>query len=322
MKNKKLLKQINILILIILGFFLFNFSFFNLVTIKYINKYDENIKEKSIDLKAYLPFEENSKIVHKASDIKVTGKLPLIDGATALYPIYSSYVEALYPKESVKFDKNDFTQDSAIQKTGTTSAYKRVIDGEIDIIFCAEPTKKQLEYAKSKNVELELIPIGREAFVFIVNSKNPIDNLSIEEIKSIYTGKIKNWKHVNGENKPIIALQRAEGSGSQTAMLSFMNGEELKKSTQTLVGRKIGYSFRYYVESIVNDGKLKMISVNGIEPNIQNISNNSYPIVDNFYMVYRKDNKNDNINIIKNFVLSKDGQSIIKETGYVPINNY
>ena len=122
--------------------------------------------------------------------------------------------------------------------------YKKLEDGEVDIIFCAEPSKKQLEYAKSKNIELELIPIGREAFVFIVNSNNPINNLTIDQIKNIYTGIITNWKQVGGENKPVIALQRAEGSGSQTAMLSFMNGEEMKECSQTLIGRRIGYSFR------------------------------------------------------------------------------
>ena len=95
--------------------------------------------------------------------------------------------------------------------------------------------------------------------------------MSIEQIKDIYTGIIINWEQIGGENKPIIALQRSEGSGSQTAMVSFMNGTEMKKSSQSFIGRKIGYSFRYYVESIVNDGNIKMLSINGIEPNIQKI---------------------------------------------------
>lgn len=57
-----------------------------------------------------------------------------------------------------------------------------------------------------------------------------------------YTGKIVNWNQVGGENKSIIALQRAEGSGSQTVMLSFMNGTQMAKSSQSFIGRKIGYS--------------------------------------------------------------------------------
>lgn len=322
MNNKKLIKQIVIILLIVLGFVLFDYSFYNLVTKNFINNYGEGMQEKSINMEAYLPFKNNSLIVHESSDIKITDNIPQMDGATALYPIYSSYVEALYPKECVKFEGKDFTIDSKIQKTGTTVAFQKVIDGETDIVFCAQPSKKQLEYAKSKNVELELVPIGKEAFVFIVNKNNKVDNLSIEQIKDIYTGKIVNWKNVGGENKPVIALQRAEGSGSQTAMLAFMNGTEMKKSYQTIVGRKIGYSFRYYVESIVNDGNIKMLSINGVEPNIENIRNDKYPIVDNFYMIYRKDNTNENIETIKEFVLSEKGQRIIEDTGYISVNSY
>ena len=96
----------------------------------------------------------------------------------------------------------------------------------------------------------------------------------------------------------------------------------MKAPKQTFMGRKIGYSFRYYVESIVNDGNLKMLSLNGAEPSIENIRNNVYPIVDNFYMVYRKDNTNENIDIIKDFVLSEKGQKIIEDTGYVSVIDY
>lgn len=319
MDNKKLINQIVIILLIIVVFILFNYSFYNLITKNYINNYGKEMKEKSIDIESYLPFKEDSLIIHEHSNLKILNNIPQIDGATALYPIYSAYVEALYPKESVKYDGKDFLIDSKLQKTGTTVAYQKVIDGETDIIFCAKPSKKQLEYAESKNVELELVPIGKEAFVFIVNKNNKINNLSIEEIKDIYTRKIVNWCQVGGENKPIIALQRAEGSGSQTSMLSFMNGEPMNKSFQSVIGRKIGYSFRYYVESIVNDGNIKMLSVNGFEPNIENIRNNAYPIVDTFYMIYRKDNKNENIKTIEEFILSEKGQKIIEDTGYVSI---
>lgn len=319
MEKNKLIKQIAIIFVIILGFLLLNYSFYNLITKNYINRYGEGMQEKSIDISTYLPFKEDSLIVHEISNVQIVDNIPQMDGATALYPIYSAYVETLYPKESVKYDGKDFLKESKIQKTGTTVAYQKVIDGETDIIFCAKPSKKQLEYAESKNVELELVPIGKEAFVFIVNKNNKVNNLSIEQIKDIYTKKIVNWNQVGGENKPIIALQRSEGSGSQTAMLSFMNGTQMKKSFQSIIGKKIGYSFRYYVESIVSDGNIKMLSLNGIEPSIENIRNDTYPIVDNFYMIYRKDNTNENIQTIKEFILSEKGQKIIEDTGYVSI---
>lgn len=319
MERKKLFKQIVILLTIILLFILFDISFYNIITKKYINNYGDNVKEKSIDLEHYMPFKEDSEIVHFKSSLKIKENIPVLDGATALYPIYASYVESLYPEESVKFNGKDFENASSIQKTGTTKAYKRVVDGDVDVIFCAGPSKKQEEYAKEKGVELELVPIGKESFVFIVNSNNKVDGLTIDEIKDIYQGKIKSWDEVGGEKEPIIALQRAEGSGSQTAMLKFMNGIEMKNPGQMFIGRAIGYSFRYYVEGIVKDGNIKMLSLNGIAPTKENIKNGSYPITDSFYMIYRKDNENPNIKVLKDFILSKDGQEIIENTGYVSI---
>ena len=136
MEKNKFIKQILTIFVIILGFILFNYSFYNLVTKNYINNYGKGMQEKSINIESYLPFKEDSLIVHESSDIKIIENIPQMDGATALYPIYSAYVEALYPKESVKYDGKDFLKDSKIQKTGTTVAYQRVIDGETDIIFC------------------------------------------------------------------------------------------------------------------------------------------------------------------------------------------
>ncbi len=319
MERKKLFKQIVILLTIILLFILFDISFYNIITKKYINNYGDNVKEKSIDLEHYMPFKEDSEIVHFKSSLKIEENIPVLDGATALYPIYASYVESLYPEDSVKFNGKDFENDSSIQKTGTTKAYKRVVDGDVDVIFCAGPSKKQEEYAKEKGVELELVPIGKESFVFIVNKNNKIDGLTVDQIKDIYQGKIKSWDEVGGEKEPIIALQRAEGSGSQTAMLKFMNGIEMANPGQMFIGRALGYSFRFYVEGIVKDGNIKMLSLNGIAPTKENIKNGSYPITDSFYMIYRKDNENPNIKVLKDFILSKDGQEIIENTGYVSI---
>lgn len=61
-----------------------------------------------------------------------------------------------------------------------------------------------------------------------------------------------------------------------------MKGREMKTPTQTVYGRKIGYLFRFYVEGIINDSKLKLLSVNGVSPNKENIRNNEYPLSDTF----------------------------------------
>ena len=156
--------------------------------------------------------------------------------------------------------------------------------------------------------------------MFIVNKNNPVDDLSEDEIRDIYAGKITNWSKVGGDKKLISPIQRNQGSGSQTAMISFMNGREMPRDYNSFLGSAIGFSFRFYVEGIVEDGGVKMLSVNGVYPNVENIKNDSYPVVQNIYAVYRKDNTNENIPIVIDWLLSDEGQQMIEDTGYVGVN--
>lgn len=316
----KLKNQIFVILGLILAFVLFDLSIFNVVTKRYIDPRGDEMKSRSIEVSEYLPFTEDSGIVHVDSSVKLSGDLPVIDGAAALYPMFSAFVDATYPKESVSFDGTDFTEDSALQFHNTRGAYQAVVDGDADIIFCAKPSEEQLAYAEEKGVELKMVPIGYEAFVFIVGKDNPVDDLTIEQVQGLYTGKYKNWSEVGGDNRLVDAVQRNTGSGSQTAMLSFMNGQEMKKSVMgALIGRAIGFSFRYYVEGLSVNPDVKMLSLNGVYPSEENIANGTYPIASNFYAVYDASNENENISLLLDFILSEEGQRIVKESGYTPM---
>ena len=315
----RLFQQLSTLFLLIMCFVGFDISVYNLFTKRYINNTSEQMQAKSIELDKYLPFDDDSEVAETDTDFKLTENLPVVDGAAALYPVFSGFVNAVYPKESVIFDGENFTPESSLQYTNTLKAYKSVVDGGADIIFCAEPSDEQLQYAEEQGVELEFIPIGREAFVFIVNNENPVNNLTVEQIRGIYSGKYKNWSQVGGDNTMIDAVQRIEGSGSQSVMMSFMNGIQMKKNLFGFMGRAVGFSFRYYVSEIVENGRVKMLSVNGVYPDKENISSEKYPITVDFYAVYRKDNSNPNVKLLVEWILSDDGQEIIEKSGYVPI---
>lgn len=278
------------------------------------------ISNLSIKLEDYLPFDKNSKCNYRKSDFQITKDIPVLDGASALYPVFSAIASSTYPEESVCFDGENFTKESKVQMRNTRGAYKALVEGSSDIILCAAPSKEQLQYAKEKNIELEFVPIGFEAFVFIENINNPVNDLSVDQIKGIYSGRIKNWKDVGGPDALIAAWQRKEGSGSQTAFLNFMNGEKTQKDPIGIFfGSPIGYSFRYYVEGITRNENVKMISLNGIAPTKENIQNGKYPLASNFYAVYRKANKNPNVEKLIEWILSPEGQKIISENGYVPL---
>ena len=110
--------------------------------------------------------------------------LPKIDGSTATIPLGEAFASNFTGEEQ----KVEFSQ--------THQAYVNLIDGEADLILVTYPSEDELNLAKQKGVELEVIPVVKEGFVFYVNSKNPIDNLSTEQVQDIYAGTIKNWKEV------------------------------------------------------------------------------------------------------------------------------
>lgn len=288
------------------------------------NHFGKEMISSSINLSEYQPFDPDSKIARvQATDEQKFHEgefLPVLDGATALFPVYSAVFNSLYPKEACKFDGMEFDPESLLQKRNTSGAFKALNSGDADIIFCATPSEKQLEEARASGIELFMTPIGYEAFVFLVNEKNPVDNLSVQEVKDIFSGKISRWSEVGGDDSLISALIRPEGSGSQTAMLSFMGEQKIAPKNSAYVGRTIGYSFRFYVQGIVGSRGIKLLKLNGVYPNKENIRKGSYPVVSNFYAITRKaDKDNPSIKKIIDFILSPAGQDMVEQSGYVEL---
>ena len=325
------MKKVLVLILSVAFFASINFAIWKTVTSRVGNNFSGATQIKMIDVRSYLPFEEGSALAHVDTDLKITGDLPKMDGAAALVPIYASVIDNIYPEGCVTYeggvfdDDNyygeNFAPDSAMQYKNTVRGFNAVVDGDTDIFLTAHPSAEQMEYAASKGVELELIPIGREAFVFFVNKDNPIDGLKASEIRDIYAGNITNWKEVGGPDRMINPLTRIAGSGSQTMMDKFMGDvKTVQRSPLAIFGGSLGYSFRFYLAGMVANKDVKMISIDGISPDIESIKDGSYPLTAQFYAVYRKDNTNPNVKTVMDFLLSSEGQDLIEQVGYAGLN--
>ena len=326
----KLKRQMAALAAIVVLFALFNISMYQLLTRRLSNNFSGATQAQMIDVGSYLPHEDSSKLPKMESSLKLTDHLPVLDGAAALVPVYAAVIENVYPIGCVTYEGGrfsadnyygeNFAADSAMQYKNTVRGYQAIVDGTTDILFCAGPSAEQMRYAEEKGVELVYVPVGLEAFVFFVNEQNPVDNLTVEQIRKIYACDYTNWSEVGGPNRIINPVTRLEGSGSQTAFESVMGGQKIgKKSPLAITGASIGFSFRYYMDGIVGNDTVKMISLNGVYPSAENIQNRTYPIVTQFYAIYRKDNDNPNIPILIEWLLSDEGQRLIEETGYVRI---
>ncbi len=326
----KLTKQIFAILAVILVFALFNLSVYQLLTSRLRVNFSGVSQAKMIEVENYLPHTNSQNLPKITSSLKLTDNLPVLDGATALLPVYAAVVENVYPKGSVTFEGGEFSsdnyygenfaKDSAMQYKNTVRGYKAIVDGTTDILFCAGPSQEQKKYAEDNGVELVYVPIGLEGFVFFVNEQNPVNNLSADQIRKIYSGEYTNWSQVGGVNRTINPLTRLKSSGSQTAFEKFMGNTKIgKKSPFAILGGAIGFSFRYYMDGIVSNQSVKMLSLNGVYPSAENIQNKTYPIVAEFYAIYRKDNQNPNIPVLVDWLLSDEGQEIIEKSGYIKI---
>ena len=315
---------------IVLAFALFNLSVYMLLTGRLANNFSSASQSKMIDVAKYLPHDENSDLARIDSSLKLYEDLPVLDGAAALVPVYAAIINAVYPEGSVTYEGGTFSDDnyygenfaadSKMQYKNTVRGYTAIVDGDTDILFCAAPSAEQKQYAADKGVELVYVPVGLEAFVFFVNENNPVDSLTVEQIRSIYSGEFTNWSDVGGANRVINPVTRLAGSGSQSAMESFMGEREIApKSPLAIFGASIGFSFRYYMDGIVGNDSVKMIALNGVYPSAENIRNGTYPVIAKFYAIYRADNENPNIPVLIDWILSDEGQMLIEESGYVRI---
>ena len=300
-----------------------------------INLYDKSITVNTtpnIAVHEYLPFDENSKIVTlpKEASIKLTENLPVVDGAAAVFPVYSAFVNAVYPETTELWD-------GVLEYNNTVGGYAELGLKNTDIFFGAYPSEEQIAEAKSHGTEFVYTPIGYDAFVFFVHKDNPIDNLTTEQVQGIYTGEITNWSEVGGKDEKIAAYQRNEGSGSQSMLIRFMDGKEIMEAPTEMVDDlmvgivervsdyrskpgSIGFSFRYYLEGIIKNPDIKLLSIDGVAPTVENIKNGTYPITGPLYAVTWEGNNNENVNKLLEWVLSEEGQYIIEKTGYVGVN--
>jgi ABC-type phosphate transport system substrate-binding protein len=227
--------------------------------------------------------------------------------------------------------------------TGTHNAYSALIDGTAEIIIVArQPSEDELKDAKAKGVNLDIRRIARDAFVFIVNVHNPVDNLSTEQIRAIYSGQITNWSEVGGLDKKINVYQRNENSGSQELMkslvmqelpimdapdamvLSGMSGPYTALSSG-IPGAEggdvdgIAYTVYYYAENMTRSDDIEFIGVDGVEPTKATITNGTYPLATEVYLVIREQESNNTVIQLRDLLLSYDPIAIsaFTKSGYI-----
>ena len=290
----------------------------------------------NINTEEYLPFDENSKIARldKEASLKFTifDDLPVIDCAAALFPTASAFINATYPSNIPPLNR----EDSPFKYTNTPGGNMALAQGEIDFMIGVKPQDYYQEIAAENGYALESVPIGKEAFVFFTNAKNPVESLTIEQIRGIYSGEITNWKQVGGEDLDIQVFMRNGNSGSYSALEKLMGDLQMAEPKKEFVfdlmsgivqaasdyenhRGAIGFSFRYYVTDIVSENGIRFIPIEGVEPTIETVTSDEYPLVDNLFISYRKGYMTEEMQLLLDWILSEEGQLLVERSGYAPV---
>jgi len=227
----------------------------------------------------------------------------------------------------------------AVTGGGSGTGIAALINGTVDIANASRAMKpEELERARANGVEPVEHVIAADAIAVVVHPSNPIDGLTIDQLSDIFSGQVTNWWEVGGEDRPIVLLSRESNSGTHIYFLEEVvrkgeKGNQALFSPDTLLmpsSEGISHEIRQNPNAIGYDGlgyvtedqKTLAVAIRAGEPYvlpaIATVKDGSYPIARSLYM-YTNGQPTGVIKDYLDWILSDEGQAIVRELGFVPL---
>lgn len=243
----------------------------------------------------------------------------VIKGSTTVLPVAQVTLEA--------FMKANPGANISLSGGGSGEGIKALIDGSADIANSSREIKpSEAALAKSKGVQPKEIPVAIDAIVPIVNPKNRVKNLTIDQLSQIYQGKITNWKEVGGEDLQIVVISRDSSSGTFEAWAEMVLNKakvtpkaQLQASNGAIVQAisKNRYAIGYIGYGYINK-TVKPLTVNGVAASAKTALSKEFPVARFLYMYTNGEPKGETAKFIR-FVLGPAGQKLVAKEGFVPL---
>jgi phosphate transport system substrate-binding protein len=243
-----------------------------------------------------------------------------IKGSTTVLPIAQKTAEA--------YMKANPDVRISISGGGSGNAMKAIIDGSTDIGDSSRFIKdKEVKLAVEKGRYPVPFAVAYDCIVPVVHPTNSITNLTLDQLKAIYKGEIKNWKDVGGPDREIVVVSRDTSSGTYEvwhekvmkkervypgALLQASNGAVVQAVSKNK--NAVGYIGLGYV-----DASVKALSTNGITGSAETTLNGTYPVSRPLYMFTSGWPKGDTLKFINFVIHPQKGQKYVAEAGYVPL---
>ncbi len=244
----------------------------------------------------------------------------VIKGSTTVLPVAQKVAEA-YMKENPDVS-------ISISGGGSGNGIKAIVDSTTDIADSSRFIKdKEIQLAVSKGVYPVPFSVAYDCIVPVVHSSNPVSNLSMDQLKAIYKGEIKNWKQVGGMNKKIVVISRDTSSGTYEVWEKKVMKKErvypgaLLQASNGAIAQAVAknkYAIGYIGLGYMNKD-VKAITVNNIQGSEETTLNGSFPISRPLYMFTNKWPKGEVAKFINYVLHPEKGQKLVKGAGYVPL---
>jgi phosphate transport system substrate-binding protein len=227
----------------------------------------------------------------------------------------------------------------AVTGGGSGTGVASLINGTVDMANASRQIKsEEEERAEANGIEPVEHTIAGDAIAIVVHPSNPVDGLTIPQLADIYTGKISNWTEVGGEDRPIVLLSRESNSGTHVFFLENVvrqgredDGSLFSPNTLLMPSSEgISAEVRQNPNAIGYDGlgyvtpDQKVVAVAPGEgqphvmPSIETVRDESYPIARGLY-IYTAGEPRGAVQAYLNWILSPEGQAIVRELGFVPL---
>ena len=234
-----------------------------------------------------------------------------ISGSTSVGPTMEVLAEAYEKNNDVKIE---------VQQVGSSAGIKNTIEGTSDLGMSSRDLKdEEVESVDETQIAIDGIAV-------VTNTANKVKDLTMEQVKDIFTGKITNWKEVGGDDAQIVVISREDGSGTRDGFQELVGfeSEELTKDAQICDGsgnikstvegneNSISYISFGYLDDTLND-----VTIDGVEANDDNFVAGTYKISRPFLLVNKKDSLSEEAKAFVDFIMSEEGQNIVAEEGFI-----
>lgn len=247
-----------------------------------------------------------------------------IKGSDTMVILVQRWTEA-YPDETAT--------EFQVTGGGSGTGIAALINGTTNICASSRPIKKDevAQLLKKYGYKGLEIRVAMDGLAIYVHSSNPVKQLTMSQVKDIFTGKITNWRQVGGSDKPILLYSRENNSGTYEFFKDFvLEKKDFAASAQHMAGtaalinavskdpNSIGFGGAAYSKSVKALAIARDASSSAVVPNGTTIHNGSYPIA-RFLYFYLSQKPAGNVKKFVDWVISNAGQKVVSEVGYYPV---